>query len=44
MKKTDKYIMMIIKIGKKLNKVLDNIVIIWYNINIETREEKKYGK
>lgn len=33
---------LLLKIGKKLNKVLDNIVIIWYNINIETREEKKY--
>jgi hypothetical protein len=35
---------LLLKIGKKLNKVLDNIVIIWYNINIETGEEKKYGK
>ena len=33
---------LLLKIGKKLNKSLDNIVIIWYNISIETREEKKY--
>jgi 5'(3')-deoxyribonucleotidase len=33
---------LLLKIGKKLNKALDNIVIIWYNISIETREEKKY--
>ena len=33
---------LLLKIGKKLNKALDNIVIIWYNISIEAREEKKY--